>query len=300
MPNRVLSESVKRSEQIDQLSWFDEVVFYRALLTADDYGCLDGRPKLLKSDLFPTRDDVTRKSIEDSLAKLTSTDLLRAYEVSGKPYMLFPTWEKHQRIRRRKQKYPWPCGRENDVCPYGAAECRKTAATCCQSAADCGQVADSCRTSAANCPPESESESESESNPNPTSNPKAHARDGGEPGLDAPELQENPFGFGDASGERPDFGTIEAYASSNLCSLSPGNMQELASFKDDFPDEVIRLAIDQACGCNAPSWNYVRKVLNNWIGKGIKTAADAKTDIARGKQQAKPDENKRVYRWVEE
>lgn len=163
MPNRVLSESVKRSEQIDQLSWFDEVVFYRALLTADDYGCLDGRPKLLKSDLFPTRDDVTRKAIEDSLAKLTSTDLLRSYEVSGKPYMLFPTWEKHQRIRRKKQKYPWPCGRENDVCPYGITECRKTAATCCQSAADCRQVADKCRTSAVNCPPESESESESES-----------------------------------------------------------------------------------------------------------------------------------------
>lgn len=298
MPNRVLSESVKRSEQIDQLSWFDEVVFYRALLTADDYGCLDGRPKLLKSDLFPTRDDVTRKSIEDSLAKLTSTDLLRAYEVSGKPYMLFPTWEKHQRIRRKKQKYPWPCGRENDVCPYGVADCNKTAATCCKSAADCGQVADSCRTSAVNCPPESESESES--NPNPTSNPKARARDGGDSGLDAPELQENPFGFSDASGERPDFGTIEAYASSNLRSLSPGNMQELVSFKDDFPDEVIRIAIDQACGCNSPSWNYVRRVLNNWLDKGIKTAADAKADIALGKQQAKPNENKRVYRWVEE
>ena len=298
MPNRVLSESVKRSEQIDQLSWFDEVVFYRALLTADDYGCLDGRPKLLKSDLFPTRDDVTRKSIEESLAKLTSTDLLRAYEVSGKPYMLFPTWEKHQRIRRKKQKYPWPCGRENDVCPYGAAECCKTAATCCQSAADCGQVADSCRTSAANCPPESESESES--NPNPTSNPKAHARDGGDSGHDAHELQENPYGFSDASGERPDFGTIEAYASSNLRTLTPGNMQELASFKDDFPDEVLFLAIDQACGANAPSWNYVRKVLNNWHDTGIKTAADAKADIARGKQQAKPNENKRVYRWVEE
>ena len=294
MPNRILSESVKRSEQIDQLSWFDEVVFYRALLTADDYGCLDGRPKLLKSDLFPTRDDVTRKSIEESLAKLTSTDLLRAYEVSGKPYMLFPTWEKHQRIRRRKQKYPWPCGRENDVCPYGAAECNKTAATCCQSAADCGQVADSCRTSAVNCPPESESES----NPNPTSNPKARARDGGDSGLDAPELQENPFGFSDASGERPDFGTIEAYASSNLRSFSPGNMQELVSFKDDLPGEVIRLAIDQACGCNAPSWNYVRKVLNNWIDKGIKTAADAKADIARGKQNAKPPEMEREIKWA--
>ena len=294
MPNRILSESVKRSEQIDQLSWFDEVVFYRALLTADDYGCLDGRPKLLKSDLFPTRDDVTRKSIEESLAKLTSTDLLRAYEVSGKPYMLFPTWEKHQRIRRKKQKYPWPCGRENDVCPYGAAECNKTAATCCQSAADCGQGADSCRTSAANCPPESESES----NPNPTSNPKARARDGGDSGLDAPELHENPFGFSDDSGERPDFGTIEAYASSNLRTFTPGNMQELASFKDDFPDEVLFLAIDQACGANAPAWNYVRKVLNNWLDKGIKTAADAKADIARGKQQAKAPESEREYKWA--
>ena len=296
MPNRVLSESVKRSEQIDQLSWFDEVVFYRALLTADDYGCLDGRPKLLKSDLFPTRDDVTRKSIEDSLAKLTSTDLLRAYEVSGKPYMLFPTWEKHQRIRRKKQKYPWPCGRENDVCPYGAAECCKTAATCCKSAADCGQVADSCRTSAANCPPESESESES--NPNPTSNPKAHARDGGDPVIDAPELQENPFGFSDNTVERPDFGTIEAYASSNLRTFTPGNMQELVSFKDDFPDEVLFIAIDQACGANAPAWNYVRKVLNNWLDKGVKTAADAKADIARGKQQANPPEMEREIKWA--
>lgn len=296
MPNRVLSESVKRSEQIDQLSWFDEVVFYRALLTADDYGCLDGRPKLLKSDLFPTRDDVTRKSIEDSLAKLTSTDLLRAYEVSGKPYMLFPTWEKHQRIRRKKQKYPWPCGRENDVCPYGAAECRKTAATCCQSAADCVQVADSCRTIAANCPPESESESES--NPNPTSNPKSRARDGGDSVLDAPDLHENPYGFSDASGERPDFGTIEAYASSNLRTFTPGNMQELVSFKDDFPDEVLFLAIDQACGANAPAWNYVRKVLNNWLDKGVKTAADAKADIARGKQQANPPEREREIKWA--
>lgn len=294
MPNRVLSESVKRSEQIDQLSWFDEVVFYRALLTADDYGCLDGRPKLLKSDLFPTRDDVTRKSIEESLAKLTSTDLLRAYEVSGKPYMLFPTWEKHQRIRRKKQKYPWPCGRENDVCPYGAAECRKTAVSCCQSAADCGQVADKCRTNAVNCPPESESES----NPNPTSNPKAHARDGGDSVIDSPELHENPYGFGDASGERPDFGTIEAYASSNLRTFTPGNMQELASFKDDFPDEVLFLAIDQACGANAPAWNYVRKVLNNWLDKGVKTAADAKADIARGKQQANQPEREREIKWA--
>ena len=139
---------------------------------------------------------------------------------------------------------------------------------------------------------------QSESNPNPTSNPKARARDGGDSGLDAPELQENPYGFSDASVERPDFGTIEAYASSNLRTFTPGNMQELASFKDDFPDEVLFLAIDQACGANAPAWNYVRKVLNNWLDKGIRTAADAKADIARGKQQAKSPESEREYKWA--
>ena len=139
---------------------------------------------------------------------------------------------------------------------------------------------------------------QSESNPNPTSNPKARARDGGEPVLDAPELHENPYGFSDNTWERPDFGTIEAYASSNLRTLTPGNMQELVSFKDDFPDEVLFLAIDQACGVNAPSWNYVRKVLNNWLDKGIKTAADAKADIARGKQQANSHESEREYRWA--
>lgn len=139
---------------------------------------------------------------------------------------------------------------------------------------------------------------QSESNPNPKSNPKAHARDGGDPVIDAPELQENPFGFSDASGERPDFGTIEAYASSNLRTFTPGNMQELVSFKDDFPDEVLFLAIDQACGANAPAWNYVRKVLNNWLDKGVKTAADAKADIARGKQQANPPEREREIKWA--
>ena len=139
---------------------------------------------------------------------------------------------------------------------------------------------------------------QSESNPNPTSNPKAHARDGGDSGLDAPELHENPYGFSDASGERPDFGTIEAYASSNLRNLSPGNMQQLVSFREDLPDEVIRLAIDQACGSNAPSWNYVRKVLNNWLEKGVKTESDAKAEIARGKPKEEKPEREREIKWA--
>ena len=139
MPNRVIKESIKRSPQIDSLTWFEEVVFYRMIVTADDHGCLDGRIILLKNELFPTKENITKKAIEDAVSKLVSVGLLCKYTVNGMPYLFFPTWEKHQRIRNKRRKFPEP---PNDT----------------MLTADCGQVS-------ADCPPESESKSESESNP---------------------------------------------------------------------------------------------------------------------------------------
>ena len=143
MPNRVIKESIKRSPQIDALTWFEEVVFYRLIVTADDYGCIDGRPVLIKNELFPTRENVTRKSVEDAITKLVAVGLLYQYEVDGKPYLAFPTWEKHQRIRNKHRKYPAP------------PDSIHLSANCCQTPASC----------------QPESESESESNPNPNPNP---------------------------------------------------------------------------------------------------------------------------------
>lgn len=108
MPNRILKESIKSSPQIDQLSWFEEVVFYRLMVSADDYGCMDGRIVLLKNELFPTKDTVTKKAVEDAIARLASVGLLCKYTVNGMPYLFFPTWEKHQRIRNKHRKYPEP------------------------------------------------------------------------------------------------------------------------------------------------------------------------------------------------
>lgn len=108
MPNRVIKESIKRSPQIDSLTWFEETVFYRLIVTVDDYGCFDGRPILIKNELFPTRENVTRKSVEDAITKLVAVGLLYQYEVDGRPYLAFPTWDKHQRIRNKHRKYPAP------------------------------------------------------------------------------------------------------------------------------------------------------------------------------------------------
>ena len=110
MPNRIIKESIKRSPEIDKLSWFEEVVFYRLIVTADDYGRLDGRPVVLKNDMFPTKDTITRKAVEDALEKLVSVGLLIPYvdAESGMPYYYFPTWQEHQRVRDSKKKYPDP------------------------------------------------------------------------------------------------------------------------------------------------------------------------------------------------
>ena len=108
MPNKIIKESIKRSPEIDSLSWFEEVVFYRLLVTADDYGCLDGRTVVLKNELFPTKDTITKKAIDDAISALARVGLVRRYIANGAPYLFLPTWELHQRVRNKHRKYPAP------------------------------------------------------------------------------------------------------------------------------------------------------------------------------------------------
>ena len=93
---------------------------------------------------------------------------------------------------------------------------------------------------------------------------------------------------------RPDFNTVEAYASGNLRYLSPGNMEELTSFAEDFPADMLRYAIDLAVGAGKPTWNYVRGILRSWQSKGFKTIGDARNEerpaqTARSPYPAKPN-----------
>jgi len=117
MPNRIIKESICTSDTIDQLSWFEEVFFYRLLVNCDDYGRMDARPAILKARLFPLK-SVTEKQISDALYKLSTVGIVALYEYDGRPYLQLVTWEKHQQIRSRKAKYPLPpedipCKREH-------------------------------------------------------------------------------------------------------------------------------------------------------------------------------------------
>ena len=116
MPNRFLKESIKRSPQIDSLTWFEEVVFYRLIVTVDDYGRYYGNSVILRNDLFPTKESITKKSIEDALRKLSAQGLVTQYVVDGEQYLALPSWEKHQTRRATKSRFPDPLQANENNC----------------------------------------------------------------------------------------------------------------------------------------------------------------------------------------
>lgn len=144
MPNRIIKESVCTSDSIDSLSWFEEVLFYRLIVNCDDYGRFDGRPSIIKSRLFPLKENLTTKTVSGAIKKLESAGIVTLYVFEGRPYLYLPTWDHHQSVRAKRSKFPAP---EDGV--------KSSASRCKQMKAD--------ESTCPRNPIQSESESESES-----------------------------------------------------------------------------------------------------------------------------------------
>lgn len=107
MPNRIIKESICTSDNIDQLTAFEETVFYRLMVNCDDFGRFDGRAKILSARLFPLK-QIAPEEMEEAVASLVAADLVTVYVVEGKPFIHMNSWEKHQSTRAAKSKYPPP------------------------------------------------------------------------------------------------------------------------------------------------------------------------------------------------
>lgn len=107
MPNRILKESICTSDSIDNLTWFEEVMFYRLIVNCDDYGRMDARLPILKARLFPLK-TVTNQQVGEALESLRSAGMIDLYDVDGRSYLQMRTWSKHQQIRARKSRFPGP------------------------------------------------------------------------------------------------------------------------------------------------------------------------------------------------
>jgi len=108
MPNRILKESICMSDTISMLSWFEEIMFYRLIVSADDFGRYDARLPILKGRMFPLDADVTVCELEEGLERLEEVGLIKIYHVNDQPYLQILSWADHQNIRTQKSKFPAP------------------------------------------------------------------------------------------------------------------------------------------------------------------------------------------------
>lgn len=132
MPNRIISSGILTSESLSQLTWFEQCVFFKLLVLADDYGRYDGRPAVIKGQAFSLH-NVTNADIQNALSRLAAVGIVSNYEVDGRPYLQLEHWGKYQRLRNSKAKYPAP--------PDSSADCSESIdsrGNSPQTAADCG------------------------------------------------------------------------------------------------------------------------------------------------------------------
>lgn len=117
MPNRIIREGWIESERINQLDAAAERFFLHLCLRADDFGRYHGNATLLKSNLFPLREDVRSTDIPRWLAACEKAGLVRCFDVEGKRYIEIPRFA--QRTRALVSKFPDPpanVGQVTDKC----------------------------------------------------------------------------------------------------------------------------------------------------------------------------------------
>ena len=108
MPNRILKESIHESETVNQMSDFQFRLWVNLITYVDDYGRGDARPAIIRGKCFPLRERLSIADISMALQALAGIGCISLYEVDGKPYLYFPTWESHQNVRNKKSRYPGP------------------------------------------------------------------------------------------------------------------------------------------------------------------------------------------------
>lgn len=84
-----------------------------------------------------------------------------------------------------------------------------------------------------------------------------------EPAFDSPDF-------------KADLNNPITFAVNELGRLSPPDMEELNSFRNDLPDDVIIYGINAACSARVRTWRYARSILNRYVSAGYKSVGEVK------------------------
>jgi len=104
MPNRIIKESIWTSPNLNELSDLAERHFYRILPLPDDFGCCELTPLVVKGRCYPLKPEVSVEDINKWQDELESKVLIIRWNDGGRQYAIFPSFDKHQRIRSLHQR----------------------------------------------------------------------------------------------------------------------------------------------------------------------------------------------------
>ena len=104
MPTRYLKPGIRDSGHIEGLSDAPdaEILYYRLLVTVDDFGRFDARGDMIKAYCFPVRRRATADKCIQWLAELSKASLLLLYAVDGKEYLQIAKWDNKPRAATSK------------------------------------------------------------------------------------------------------------------------------------------------------------------------------------------------------
>lgn len=78
---------------------------------------------------------------------------------------------------------------------------------------------------------------------------------------------------------------VMVFATGNLQYMGPRALEELQTFRDELPDDVILYGLNCACDNGKRTWAYARSILNRYVSAGFKSVGDIKAAEAKREAQ---------------
>lgn len=104
---RVISQDIAKDKKVNDLSDPLSILGFTWLITFTDVeGRTYGDPAVVRSMVFPRRDDVTVSQMESYIKEWHETGLILWYEANGDKWIMFPNFEKHQPWLRKDREAP--------------------------------------------------------------------------------------------------------------------------------------------------------------------------------------------------
>lgn len=175
MPSRILRDSIVTSPSLARCSPGAQDRFPRYTIAADDFGCFEASPMILRGKMFPYRQDMTDDAVAADLAEYRRELMLEVWEENGRRYGFFVSWGRHQRVReaddhkakgnkfKSRRKTPTP----PSVRPFGTLAAYY-GADADRAFAELPAVAGHSRATATRCPPQSQSQTQSQTQVKPS------------------------------------------------------------------------------------------------------------------------------------